>query len=341
MIRILPLLLLAACSKDLDDVETDPTDARIPEQDAMAQPDARLQPDARPDARVQPDIRPLPDARRDGPIPDARVDAACEPQGPETCNGLDDDCNGVADDDLVCGELVATRCTLALGLADQADAPADGSARWGDCRIDATPDHLRLPCNYTRGEARFRAVFTDQAIGADHTLGVAFECEPGPVEDWVERSCQLYVGHSTEPEPGDQPTWDPCPEAVGEAGARRCTATAGDTDFHRIDFPGPVDGDDYVAVAFRCGDDQDPTRAAAVQASVEAFLGWGQGRGELRDLDGSESWGACPEQPRVERGEQRCVSTAGDGEFHSIRLEAVPAGRARAFALMLRPRPRD
>jgi len=288
-------------------------------------------PDSAPDAS--------PDAAPDS-APDAVPDAACEPQGPEVCNGTDDDCDGVVDGAGACGDFIVASCTVALGFAERGDAPEDGSARWGDCPVRSNPNHDRLPCNQTQGESRFRPVFVDDHVREGDQLGLAFFCEGGPVAEYVEDFCRLLLGHSTAVEPEAQPSWGPCPERAGVDGDQRCVDTDSDGRYHLLTFPGLVDADDAVGVAFVCTDRLDPRRAEALQASVEVFLGWGHGRAALLASDGEASWAGCPQAARVAGGELRCVGTGGDGAFHSIPLGSVPDGRVHAFAVMLRARTR-
>ncbi|MBX3249334.1 MAG: putative metal-binding motif-containing protein [Myxococcales bacterium] len=50
----------------------------------------------------------------DGDTPDPDADTECEPTGEEICNGLDDDCDGLIDEDLsrTCGETSVGACTM-------------------------------------------------------------------------------------------------------------------------------------------------------------------------------------------------------------------------------------
>lgn len=60
-----------------------------------AEPDADVE-DAEPDVEdAEPDVE---DAEPDADVEDADSSDACEPTGSESCNGVDDDCNGQVDD---------------------------------------------------------------------------------------------------------------------------------------------------------------------------------------------------------------------------------------------------
>ncbi len=326
------LLGLLGCSEETQDP---PDLALVDAGDAVVR-DATQVKDLGPDAPVPPDMAP------DGPppdmlLPDMAPDAApCEPQGPEVCNGLDDDCSGVIDDGLTCGPWVVANCTLGIGYAEPGEIPEDGSPRWGECPIVAAPDHFQRPCNQTQGESRFRPIFVDDHLREGEALGLFFACDASEVGQWVENFCQVFLGHSTAEEPEVQEAWGTCPTTLGEDGPRRCTSSDSDGRYHSLTFPGLVDHDDTMGVAFVCADRLDPRRAQAVQESVEVFLGWGFGRSEVANSDGAESWAGCPARQRLDTGDMRCVGTNGDGLFHSLPLKDVTEGRAHAFAVMLR-----
>lgn len=118
----------------------------------------------------------------------------------------------------------------------------------------------------------------------------------------------------------------------------RCTSSGYDQKFRPVPVVGDVNGDDAFAVAFICKDAGASHRAAGIQSSVEVVLGWtDNGKGNSRM--GATSWGACPDQSRsVNTGNDRCVSSAADGRFHSLPTGG-DVGSDDALGIMLQARP--
>ncbi len=349
--RVLLLLALAGCAEELDSADA-VEDTRVGEaldagrdRGEVPVPEAGVPDAQRPDLAVDAviDFRVPPDM-----YPDQEVDAACEPQGPEVCNGLDDDCDGIVDGEKACAEWVQEKCVLAFGWAD-GQPPEDGDARWGQCNIERDPTDEDLACPYSGGEGRFWSVFLDGSINEGDSFGVAFECfdpENRNVADWVQSRCKVYLGHAfQEVVPDRDDDWSPCPEMHGadEGAGTRCTSTDGDGRFHHLTLPGELTSQDHFAVAFICADRGDERRARAVTESVDVWLGWATGRSELAENgvvpEGSDRWGGCPERERIDTGRIRCTSSGGDGHFHSVRISQVENGHNRALGIALRARP--
>ncbi|MCB9549697.1 MAG: putative metal-binding motif-containing protein [Myxococcales bacterium] len=208
MTRALPLLaaLALGCSDD-------PAPAR--------------QPDAARDAEVAADMIPVPDAAPDAGRPDAQpVDAApprdagpdqgppCDPS-PERCNGVDDDCDGRADEDFdvdapcgagigACRQVARLVCTddggltcpasaqppvaeLCNGLDDDCDGRTDEDF---DGDGDGAPRCPEDPCAADcppGDEARCRALCDAQDC-RDEDLGV-FPGAPDACGDGIDQNC--------------------------------------------------------------------------------------------------------------------------------------------------------
>ena len=130
---------------DVAHVEIVSPDAELP--DAPVAPDANF--DASTDAAtpdVPADTGPLPDVPVDtGPLPDI---PGCVPQ-PETCNGVDDNCNGLTDESCDDGE----PCTVndaCLGLGNCSGTLmncGDGNACTADTCAAGTCQHVAYTCN--------------------------------------------------------------------------------------------------------------------------------------------------------------------------------------------------
>ncbi len=254
-----------------------------------------------------------------------RVFGACDGTGPaeETCNGIDDDCDGATDEVGDCGGYVRQHCRvwLAWGMngqgADAADAwgPCPGVARHreGDLQCTATPWRPDAP------EVAFSDVDVRANVDADDRLGVRFECadaQNAPFAQYIQSHCAVYFGWADfNLGPADAPTWGPCPaQTSGEADGRRCVSSAYDARFHSMALGGQVDDNDDFAVAFLCRDDADPARAAGLQASVEVYLGLDDDANPAREA--STDWGDCPVAAVDLGGSARCASSRGDGLFH-------------------------
>ena len=258
-------------------------------------------------------------------------DAVLPSPGDETCNGLDDNCDGVIDEGATCGPYVAQTCHVWLVWAD--GQPAQPAAdTWDQCPAAADDDMGAARCTSSRYDtAHPNALFWDMHVQGDMNggdqLGVGFTCADARNPDlasWIQSHCALYLGWAdTNGGPGDgAAAWGPCPaEPAGESGVpiQRCTSSGLDGRFHAFFLGGTVGDDDDLGVAFRCGDAADPGRAAGLQSSVRAWLAYDQ---DSADVNGGATWGDCPGSERDNTTKVRCVSTHGDGLFHAIDVGA-------------------
>ncbi|MEZ4468877.1 MAG: hypothetical protein R3F43_31725 [bacterium] len=122
-------------------------------------------------------------------------------------------------------------------------------------------------------------MITDLENGQEDRLTVGLRCVPGPgdVGLYIQRVCQLYLGIGREPVgPAGTAAWGPCPERAGRTGDWRCTAGP-DGLLASLNIPERLGPEDWIAVALRCTDADDPARAEALQQA--ASVGWAWPRG--------------------------------------------------------------
>ncbi len=318
---------------DLPDVATAFPDAQVADafvpQRPDASPDANLDatPDSTPDAFVDAALDSgAIDAAPDQPIdahpilpPDAAPDAACLE---ETCNGLDDDCDGTIDEG-VCGSWIARNCRVFVGWADNDQGPGGASETWGVCPAADRAANGDLRCTGTRAEGRFALLHLPGDVNGDDMVAVALQCSSaaqGALADYVESHCAVFLGWADRREgPNGSFSWGGCPEQIRSGNqALRCTSSGYDGRFRAITLDGDVNDDDQFGIAWICRDPEDAPRARALQASVELFMGWADNnRGAA---DNSISWGACPDQYSGFINSQRCVGTRGEGRFRRLEL---------------------
>ena len=265
----------------------------------------------------------------------------CGPEPAEVCNGQDDDCDGQIDNQGACGPYVQSRCRLFLGWADLDRGPVGASANWHECpgSDGAYGDGIR--CVGTRRDGQFTKLDLAGDVDGNDRLAVAFLCDDAAqpeVARWVETHCAVFLGYADNDRGAENvAAWGACPPAINsDVPGLRCTSSGFDRLFRKINLEGDVDGNDELAVAFMCRDDNQPTRAASVQRSVDVFLGWADvDRGPLT---GSPTWGACPALPAGDVNGLRCTSSRGDGLYHRLDLGGdVNADDDLGIALRARP----
>ena len=279
------------------------------------------------------------------PPTDAPTTLPTEPPtapGMETCNGLDDDEDGVVDDDAACGVFIEQRCRLWIGWADERRGPAGASESWGDCPPEDRAGSDDVRCNSTRGDGRFALLDFNGNVNDDDQVGLALRCDADAdgVGAWIQSRCRVFLGQADDnrgPADGSL-TWGGCPDDPGAVpGALPCTSTGGDGRFRALNFTGDVDDDDDLGIAWLCKDAADPRRAEVLTSAVEVFVGWADDN--LAPRDQSEVWGTCPGAPEPARGEVRCTSSGGDGRFHLLHLGGqVDGNDGLGFALRARGR---
>jgi hypothetical protein len=255
----------------------------------------------------------------DVPPPDAGP--AC---GAEVCNGLDDDCDGVADDGRVCGPWVQGHCTLWIGWADERRGPFATSRTWGPCPPAAEHQIGDVRCTSTRRDGTFRSLDLNGDVDDNDQLGFALTCEDADaaLAAWVQTHCALFVGWADDRRgaPEGSPAWLGCPGGLqaSQGDDVACTSTGYDGQFRPMNLGGDVDDNDQLGFAWICQDPADVARAQAMTEAAEVFVGWADN--DRGPGSGSPVWGPCPGRPAYNDGRLGCVGTQGDGRFHRLDL---------------------
>lgn len=269
---------------------------------------------------------------------------ACVAPAETTCDGIDENCDGVIDDGLGCGEALADGCRAWLGWT-QRDI-GDMVEMWGACPERADWSDT-LSCNGAPAPA---GPFAEISIGGDvdddaDRLGVSWRCGgDDPVTAFAQRSCRIYLGAGpANGAPADpSPTWGPCPdEVVGTQDTVSCTS--GDGLFRPMPLLVDIDESAVLSVAFRCsavdGADLLPEGWAAgrlaerLEQSIEVFIAWADA-----DVAGGEiDWEAVCAPGGDGNSATTCVSSGGDGQFHTLRFISDLDSQDR-LAIGLRPR---
>jgi hypothetical protein len=270
-----------------------------------------------------------------------------EPQA-ETCDTLDEDCDGRVDEGDVCAAYAASNCRVWLGFTSQRNAAnVEDRPDWGDCPQSAQDTSGTYRCTSTQGDDVFRRLtFNGDVNGADH-MSVAFTCQdaeiPGAAR-WIQAHCAVYLGNADNNNDDGMDgaeNWGPCPAGRGVDPVDdefRCTHSNFDGRFHGMPLRGDVDENDGFAIAFRCVDDDAPERAAGLASAVEVFLGWAESADRL-GVDARE-WGDCPAQLNDNDGRVRCASSQGTQRFHRFDLiNPTDVNGDDRFSVMFRVRP--
>lgn len=261
-----------------------------------------------------------------GPMP---VDAApgC-PMAPEICNGRDEDCDGVVDEEAGCGRWIESHCRIGLGWADENRGPAGPAASWWTCppaERDMSDGNVR--CTMTRRDGRYVKLDLNGDVDGNDQLALSFDCTDAALPelaDYAATHCAVFLGWADNNRGSDNAVvWGDCPQALQGGGDLRCTSSGFDRQFRALTTGGDVDENDDLGIAFICRDPANQARAAALQASVQVELAWASGN--QGPADGAERWtDSCPAEERVQTGRifqsRHCTHSAGDGRFHKLNL---------------------
>ena len=149
--------------------------------------------------------------------------------------------------------------------------------------------------------------------------------EGGPCIDHFLNHCTVWSGWKSvdfqprfEEHPPASADWGRCPDEPNdlESARQSCVSTDSRGQYRGFPVRSFVFGtDDYLAVALTC--DTDDPLAQWMQASCSVYLG--QMDTGFRETPARE-WGPCPMENAGRRGNLTCVSSAGDGLFHSMRI---------------------
>jgi hypothetical protein len=252
------------------------------------------------DAALAPDASPAPTL--DAFVPGARFDAA----------------SAAPDAGLVTPDAAATPMDSAAMSPDAAGESEDAGRPMADAEhlpVDAAPLDA-APAD------------PDAAVCAEEEAcdGLDDDCD-GQVDEgrvcgpYIQGQCRIWAGwaDSNRGPAGPSPEWGQCPAQSRSNADNRvhCTSTQRDGRWARLDLGGDVGGDDRLAVAFTCADDQNPLLADWLQTRCAVFLGWADSN---RGPDGVAAWGACPPSIWSNEGNLRCTSSGYDGWFRRLQL---------------------
>ena len=265
---------------------------------------ADLGADGQADVGNPPDMRPVVDgAPGDAVVPDQ---GACAPVG-ETCNGLDDDCDGRVDE-----QQPRQPCALTAGVC-AGDAASCLNGTYAAC------DHGLANANYEMTETRCDGLDND----CDGNTDEGCACTPGETQP-----CGLDVGAC---QPGMQRceagSFGAC-EGAFEGGPEDCNGEDDDCDAETDEDVPPTDCE--TGRAGVCNDGE--------QACVQACVSLVEPADEVcdgrdNDCDGTTDEGIEPERclidpdrPACGMGETRCVDGAVECLDFQDRLDATCDG---------------
>ena len=273
----------------------------------------------------------------------------------ESCNGLDDDCDGAPDEDfdslglpcnvgigecrrsgsVACGPNGVPACAADVG--ESADELCNGLDDDCDGFADETFVNLGDPCTAGFGACQSPGVMVcsedGQAALCDAEArnpaqeacnGLDDDCDESVDEEqicgsYVRDHCAVWLGWSQFGlgPMAPSPSWGACPEEPAGASPNiRCTRTTPDADFGFLVLEGSyaLDADDNLALAFTCTDDDAPLVAQWLQSNCNVFLGHTE-----TDMppEAGPTWGDCPDS-LAGPGPLACTSSARDGLFHTL-----------------------
>lgn len=150
------------------------------------------------------------------------VDCSAPAPGTETCNGLDDDCDGFADNGFECTQGEEQVCGSDVGACEQGTQECGSNCEWDACKGDIEPEEE--VCDGTEDE------------DCDGTVDNGCTCDDGE-----ERDC--CGGTTIECDNG---VWPSCPEAPAEVCNGQDDDCSGVADDHLPETPFMIEEDGLV-----------------------------------------------------------------------------------------------
>ncbi len=268
----------------------------------------------------------------DGDIDEGLLNACglCGALPAEVCDGIDNDCDGDIDESLLnaCGQCGPTPTEVCNTIDDDCDGQIDEGLLNACGLCGAVPvevcDGNDNNCDGQTDEGLLNACGQCGELPVEVCDGIDNDCD-GTVDEgvcgaYIQSRCRLFVGwaDNNQGPSGASTTWETCPAGDRDnSGDVRCVGTRRDGRFARLQLPGDVDGNDRVAVALLCDDDNNAPLAAYLQTHCAAYIGHADNN---QGVDGSPAWGDCPPATSGDNGRQRCTSSGFDGRFRGIRL---------------------
>lgn len=272
----------------------------------------------------------------------------CQPQltQDESCNFIDDDCDGEVDEGDVCADLLANNCELWLGWADSnslgTNPPWD---TWGACPGNPEDPNIHedtssRACISTARDQKFHRLNFYGNVDYNDWLGIRWSCSrnedlsdaENSVLTWAKSSCHVALAYTdyNRNTLDDLDADEDCTFAsTTDTRQPRCIKTPSNGQFAGLKLEGNVGSDDRFGFAFWCDPLEDiPNSQSTVEeimANLSVYLGLYNKRGssECRKYDVIEDgWGSCPEDEFKTGGKTRCTSTQENRIFRTIKPDS-------------------
>ena len=234
-------------------------------------------------------------------------EAASASPSPETCNGIDDDCDGLVDN--VVG----------------ADEPCDATV--GVCSSAGTKQ-----CDIDTGQLVCRPIRAIEPTAEEELCnGVDDDCdslidEGRACGDFIAQNCQFALAFNDleESPTGNYLSLGLCPEQNGGyANVTTCAITQYRNQMQAIEFGlnWGIDENDSIGALFRCRSDGLSDVHQWIQSACRIDIGVSTARpDQARPL----TWADCPDVEISAGGPtEACVSTPADGSFNTVSLRAI------------------
>ena len=200
----------------------------------------------------------------------ATCDATPGPARDETCNDVDDDCDGEIDEEAVCERYLVESCRVFIGHAVNVPPLEDVLPPWNGCGFNGEDIDGGNRCVSTSGDERMHtAPFNPARDGTTLVAGFACSGRDLALDAWMQRHCGLALGVSAGADLADVDV-DACPAAwpLARDGDPRCVTSGGDALFHPLVLDRTLTPQTLLGLAFGCQDDAHPDRVARLNAGT-------------------------------------------------------------------------